>query len=234
MSSGLRSGLLILMDQQTICGLLKQAPKLQVERKQLTSAWRKVLQAIQARVKAELGSLPATLQPEEGQGTDYTAVKHIRDTLAETANKSLLGGLKGTAGLWDKIVKAYQARSELIWNTYTCSPSAASQSKAVHEPWLAPGSQLSATQISVWVIHLETPGLPVTADVWLGEAGQSLIRAVDHEIPYLRKQSAQLQLQVIDLERRHADLLKSAALAAKEYKQVGLPARQDLWSPCIL
>ena len=102
------------IDQQIICRLLKQVPTMQVEHKQLSSAWRKVLQAIQARMKAELGSLPASLQSEEGQATDYTAAKHIRDTLAETANKSILGGLKGTAGLWDKIVKAYQARSELI------------------------------------------------------------------------------------------------------------------------
>ena len=61
--------------------------------------------------------------------------------------------------------------------------------------------------------------------MWLGEAGQSLIRAVDHEIPHHRKQSAQLQQQLIDLERRHVDLLKSAASAAKEYKQVGAPGR---------
>ena len=98
-----------------------------MKHKQLSNAWRKVLQAIQARVKAELGSLPASLQPEEGQAIDYTAAKHIRDTLAVTANKSLLGGLKGTAGLWDKIVKAYQARSELLTNTCMCFASAASQ-----------------------------------------------------------------------------------------------------------
>lgn len=68
--------------------------------------------------------------------------------------------------------------------------------------------------------------------MWLGEAGQSLIRAVDDEIPYLRKQSAQLQQQVTDLERRHVDLLKSAASAAREYKQVC--TGQGLCSPCIL
>lgn len=116
---------------------------MQVEHKQLSSAWRKILQAIQARVIAELGSLPASLQPEEGKATDYAAAKHIRDTLAETANNSLLGGLKGTAGLWDKIVKAYQARSELIQNMSMCYVSAVPQKvinsspRAVACTWLS-------------------------------------------------------------------------------------------------
>ena len=65
--------------------------------------------------------------------------------------------------------------------------------------------------------------MPTIADVWLGEAGQLLIRAVDCEIPCLRKQSATMQQHIIDLERRHVDLLKSAASAAKECKQVGPP-----------
>lgn len=38
----------------------------------------------------------------------YFAAKEIRDKLAGSADKSLFGNLKGSAGSWDKIVKAYE------------------------------------------------------------------------------------------------------------------------------
>ncbi len=42
---------------------------------------------------------------------EYAAVKQIRDTLAETAEKTFFGNLTGTAGLWDKVLRAYEKDS---------------------------------------------------------------------------------------------------------------------------
>ncbi|KAL3135422.1 hypothetical protein ABBQ32_007603 [Trebouxia sp. C0010 RCD-2024] len=42
----------------------------------------------------------------------YFAAKAIRDKLAGSADKTLFGGLKGSAGSWDKIVKAYEKQSK--------------------------------------------------------------------------------------------------------------------------
>ena len=41
-------------------------------------------------------------------------MKHIRDTLAETAEKTFFGNLTGTAGLWDKVLRAYEKDSKGI------------------------------------------------------------------------------------------------------------------------
>ena len=45
---------------------------------------------------------------------EYAAVKQIRDTLAETAEKTFFRNLTGTAGLWDKVLRAYEKDSEAI------------------------------------------------------------------------------------------------------------------------
>lgn len=47
-----------------------------------------------------------------------------------------------------------------------------------------------------------------------------MARNVDYEVPFYRKQAAKLQQQLSDLERKHAEHLRSAVLAAKEYRQV--------------
>jgi hypothetical protein len=39
---------------------------------------------------------------------DYFRAVQIRDKLAATGERSLFGGLTGQAGIWDKIVKAYE------------------------------------------------------------------------------------------------------------------------------
>ena len=39
-------------------------------------------------------------------------MKHIRDTLAKTAEKTFFGNLTGTAGLWDKVLRAYEKDSK--------------------------------------------------------------------------------------------------------------------------
>jgi hypothetical protein len=39
---------------------------------------------------------------------DYFRAVQIRDKLAESGERTLFGGLSGQAGIWDKIVKAYE------------------------------------------------------------------------------------------------------------------------------
>lgn len=68
------------------------------------------MRAIQAAVSTEAKTLPPQLSSDEA--IDFFAVQHIRDALAEGADKGYFGGLKGQAGTWDKLVKAYQKQSE--------------------------------------------------------------------------------------------------------------------------
>ncbi len=58
-------------------------------------------------------------------------------------------------------------------------------------------------------------------DIFLGEAGQLLVRNADFEIPYLKQQAAKEQQQLADLERKHTEHLHSAVQAARQHQQVG-------------
>ena len=60
------------------------------------------------------------------------------------------------------------------------------------------------------------------ADIHLGEAAVALARNVDYEVPFYRKQAAKAQQQLADLERRHAEHLRSAVLAAKQYRTASI------------
>lgn len=71
--------------------------------------WRKRLQAIQAAASAEMKSLPSSF--DQSASVSYFTAKAIRDKLAGNADKGLFGGLRGSAGTWDKIVKAYEKQS---------------------------------------------------------------------------------------------------------------------------
>lgn len=42
----------------------------------------------------------------------HSPLAQVLAKLSETAEKSLLGGLKGAAGSWDKVVKAYEYNRE--------------------------------------------------------------------------------------------------------------------------
>lgn len=91
---------------------------MQIERRQLPKDWRKRVNAIQGKIGVAAKQLPAgVLQEVLGDAEaqlDYQAVKAVRDKLAETAEKTLFGGVSGPAGVWDKLCKAYEKESEKL------------------------------------------------------------------------------------------------------------------------
>lgn len=90
---------------------------LQVARQKLPQDWHKRLQAIQAKVTEAVKELPAGVLTQVAGSAevavDYFRAVQIRDKLAETGERSLFGGLTGQAGIWDKIVKAYENGGKL-------------------------------------------------------------------------------------------------------------------------
>jgi hypothetical protein len=70
------------------------------------------MQAIQAKVSEAVKELPAGVLTQVAGSAevpvDYFRAVQIRDKLAATGERSLFGGLTGQAGIWDKIVKAYE------------------------------------------------------------------------------------------------------------------------------
>ena len=82
-------------------------------RKHIPTDWRKRLQAIQAAASAEMKSLPADF--DQTASVSYFNATEIRDRLAGSAEKGMFGGLKGSAGTWEKIVKAYEKQSKQVF-----------------------------------------------------------------------------------------------------------------------
>lgn len=82
-------------------------------RKHIPTDWRKRLQAIQAAASAEVKSLSADF--DQTASVSYFNATEIRDRLAGSAEKGVFGGLKGSAGTWDKIVKAYEKQSKQVF-----------------------------------------------------------------------------------------------------------------------
>jgi len=85
-----------------------------VERKQLPADWRRRLQVIQASAADAAAALPADSRDAVGgrdAPLDYAAVRAARDRLAQGAERSFFGGLAGPAGVWDKLVRAYERDS---------------------------------------------------------------------------------------------------------------------------
>lgn len=56
--------------------------------------------------------------------------------------------------------------------------------------------------------------------IFIGEVTQALSQHADYDIPFLKKQSAKYNQQLMDLERKQAELDKSVLVCADNYQQV--------------
>lgn len=87
---------------------------LQVERRFLQNQWRAKNKALQLKA-AELANSLSEEEFQEYKGLkDYLAGKDLRDRLTSGAEKNFLGYYKGEAGVWDKLIRAYEVESKLL------------------------------------------------------------------------------------------------------------------------
>ena len=93
---------------------------LQVERRFLQTEWRSKNKALQLKA-AELASSFSEEEFQEYKGLKhYLAARNLRDRLLAGAEKNFLGYYKGEAGVWDKLIRAYEVESKLIMSLWQC------------------------------------------------------------------------------------------------------------------
>ncbi|KAL4551677.1 hypothetical protein Ndes2526B_g05947 [Nannochloris sp. 'desiccata'] len=84
-----------------------------VDRRLVAQDWTRKLHVIQAKAADAVKELPPGFLGQFNGGEDvpidYYMAKEILNELIETADRGLLGSLKGSAGTWERIVKAYES-----------------------------------------------------------------------------------------------------------------------------
>ncbi|KAI8112506.1 hypothetical protein M9434_003829 [Picochlorum sp. BPE23] len=84
-----------------------------VDRKVVPQDWKSKLEIIQKKAEAEAKGLPpgflAQFTGAQEGSMNYFRCAEILNKMKETAERGMLGSLKGDAGKWEKIVKAYES-----------------------------------------------------------------------------------------------------------------------------
>jgi hypothetical protein len=195
----------------------------QVERQFLKAKWRSRCKALQLKVAELKNQLPKDMQSGEAS---HQNSKLVRDMLISSADKNFLGYYKGKAGVWDKIVRAYESESEsTVGSPHLLSTIRIQQ--MIPQVQFTLRSCLTGTRRCILsglgqVTDIHTDLNVCVADIHIGEAAFTLSRNVDFEILYLRAQMLKHQQQLMDHEKKQADYLKSAANAQTQYAQVVL------------
>lgn len=210
---------------------------MQAERRFLQAHWLSRNKTLQTKAFDLSQNLPEELQAFRGL-KDYLRARKVRDRLVEGAEKNFLGNYKGDAGIWDKLVRAYELESKLI--SIYCQLTQASVTHSASKVYLAPHSQdfarrdwstpsapLQSAENFLYYFQLPPRGATF-ADVHIGETALQFIRNGEYEIPFLQAQISKQQQQLVDFEKKEAEYSRMALNAQKNHLQVQLLAPHTL------